>query len=1704
MGSSMNKILNRLLEIVSEVTKVDNQELQPDENIIEMGFDSIIFTRVNSHIKQQFGIEIPFSRIFNDLSDLNKIAAYINEKSNIVNEVETSYLQATVTTEENASNEELEEELNRTASVLESKEIMRYYSTFPYDYIEKKLKVNLEQFGIVNCHDIRVFILDDAMQLLPKGTIGNIFIGPNKIEIYNTSILGELTEEGEILVRGEGKDDANKIYPISSEQKRMYTLHKVDENSLNYNIASVVKIEGDLDVEKLENSLNVIIKRHESLRTYFAEVNGEVVQRIVDKMHISIPYSILEEDVDLYELINRERECFIKPFDLNSLPLIRIKLIKVKTNFHVMLLDTHHIIADGASSAIFLHELMTHYSGQELDDLTLQYKDYILQKEKGNKDVDKRKQETYWKNVFADGIPTLDIHSDYSRPYLQTFNGDNVSFILSHHLSEKIDSFCRVNHVTPYMFFFTCINILLAKYSGQQDIVIGSTLDRRKDLQTANLIGMFVNTIPIRNYIDTEEAFVDVLDKVKTNVLQATDHADYPFEELVDLLDTRRDKSRNPIFDVLYTFQNNLIRELNSPSINIRSDEIKTKSSKVDLFFEVNQEKEYAINIEYNTDIYSEQTIKRMAKHFSRLTENVLDNTNNQISDIPIITPEERDLILNNFNNVNVLYPKEKTVHQLFEEQVEKYPNHIAVKDNKEELTYRDLNVKANQLARKLRNLGVQADSIIALMVDKSIELIIGILGILKAGGAYLPIDPKLPKERKEYMLTDSQTKLVVTNTYMYEGMDDVSVVNLSDTSIFQEGDARNLKYINYPSDLAYIIYTSGTTGNPKGVMIEHKNVVRLMKNDDYQFDFSEKDVWTLFHSQSFDFSVWEIFGALLYGGKLIIVSDEVAMDTTRFRTLLENEKVTVLNQTPTAFYNLMKIEMEETRSQLSLRYIIFGGEALKPIMLKDWMEKYKTVKLINMYGITETTVHVTFKELKEEDLQSGISNIGKAIHTLMTVIVDENLRLQPIGVPGELCVIGDGVARGYLNQEKLTSIKFVDNSYVEESKLYHSGDLVRLLPSGEMEYLGRMDNQVKIRGYRIELGEIEYRLISHPDIKEAVVVAQEGEPGQKYLCAYIVAKCSMDKSEIKAYLKESLPDYMIPAYFMELMKIPLTNNGKVNRKALPKPDVMGLISEAYEAPKTPTQKILTSIWQNVLGVESIGIHDSFFDLGGHSLKATTVMSEVHKVLEVSVPLKELFNRPTIQELSDYIDIKGVANPYKQIEPCVEKEYYQTSSAQKRMYSVQQLEKESTAYNMPGVFMLEGEIDIEQMEETLHQLIARHEVLRTYFVTVDGEIVQKIKPTLAFHLPVRTVDETDITSLSQKLIRPFVLEEAPLFRAEILKAHRTYYLLIDMHHIISDGVSVEIFMNEFKKLYNGESMEPLRIQYKDYAEWQYKYLKNDHMKEEARYWQEQFQDKVPMLQQLYDYERPAFQSFEGDSLAFTIKEGTTKKLQVLVKQEDVTLQMILLSAFNILLAKYSGQEDIVVGVPIAGRPHADLQNIMGVFVNTLAMRNQPTNDKTFSEFLKEVKQNSLLAYDNQNYPLEELIDELNIKRIKGRNPLFDVLFDMTNLDLSKAIQINNLSLKPKLLTNNIAKMDLSLVALEKKQHIEMSIEYSSQLFKKETVARIAEDFQRIIEIISTQVNIQLGNIEIRSEEERQSILQEDELLNELKDQEFSF
>ncbi|ASA20601.1 non-ribosomal peptide synthetase [Paenibacillus donghaensis] len=1476
-----------------------------------------------------------------------------------------------------------------------------------------------------------------------------------------------------------------EFYPVSAAQKRIFILSQFNSEDLLYNVPGTLLIEGAVNRERVEHAVKTLVNRHEAFRTSFAVVNGEPVQKVQHEAVIEIRF-LKSTEQQVEQLITS----FIQPFNLSQAPLLRVGLVRLCHDRHVLVFDMHHIIADGTSMDILVREFLSLYQAQTLPPLRIHYKDYSDWQNSYLASDALRKLRAYWKQMFTDDVPVLNMPTDYPRPAVQSFEGDTIGLELRPNLVAKLSTLTMGTGTTLYMVLLAAYNVILAKYTGQEDIVVGSPIAGRPHADLENIVGMFVNTLALRNYPNNGKTFKQFLMEVKDSSLQAYENQDYPFDELVDMLSVRRDLSRNPLFDVMFAMQSVDVYSTELDGVSMKPFPVNFNVAKFDLTLNVLETNgRIRLTMEYCTKLFKRETVERLLHHYEYILDQVTENASIRLEELELLTLADRNQLLLDCRKPWAWGNGNKTICQLFEEQAARTPDHIALVFENQTMTYRELNEKANALARGLIGHGIHSEDIVAILVERSLDMMISIMGVLKSGGAYLPIDPNYPADRISYTLEDSCAKLILTHKNLHHGLAyPVDVLYVDECETYH-WDTTNTHIMGKTENLAYVIYTSGTTGRPKGAMIEDRNVVQLVMENNELFHFGEKDTWTLFHSYSFDFSVWEMYGALLYGGKLVIVPKFTAQDTKEFLDLLIKEKVTVLNQTPSAFYRLMEEELKRTAAELQLRCVIFGGEALKAGLLKEWSDRYSNTKLINMYGITETTVFVTHKEITKEDISSTRNNIGRPLPTYTAYIVDSNLRLQPRGVAGELLVGGKGVGRGYLNRGELTSLKFIENPFEPGEMLYRSGDIVRLIAEGELEYLGRIDHQVKIRGYRIELGEIESRLIQHEAISEVILLPWEDSMNGDYLCAYIVSACELSVAELRAFLGAGVPDYMIPSYFIRMEELPLTSNGKVDRNKLPQPVGNMLSSGSYVAPANDSEAKLAEIWQDILDIEHVGVTDNFFELGGHSLKATIIMFRITQEFHVQVPLREFFNKQIVRELSMLIESLKTSS-YRSIQPVEQKEYYPMSSAQKRLYILDQMEDIRTSYNIPAAMIIEGELDNDRFAEAIQVLIKRHEAFRTAFILVDNQPRQIIVPYEDFDIVSFDCGEHDMNKAVLSFIQPFDLTKPPLVRVGLAKlARNKHIVLFDMHHIISDGTSLGIIMSDFLASYEGGMLSELKVQYKDFAEWQNNQAHSDGFKKQEKYWLRRFSDELPVLRMPTDFIRPVKQSFEGGSISFDVSAILTERLNALAVETGATLYMVLLAVFNVLLSKYSGQEDIIVGSPIAGRSHSDLYNVVGMFVNTLAMRNYPQGERTFLQFLEEVKENSLQAYENQDYQFEELIDNLNLERDMSRNPLFDVAFVLQNTDM-KGLKSASLQASLYKFENITAKFDIWLCAVENDSNLEFIMEYSSKLYKRETIERMSRRFISILQQIVTDRNSKINELEMVTNEEMQTVLHE--------------
>jgi len=1232
---------------------------------------------------------------------------------------------------------------------------------------------------------------------------------------------------------------------------------------------------------------------------------------------------------------------------------------------------------------------------------------------------------------------------------------------------------------------------LLYKYTGESDIITAAPIYRQQ------VESEFINTVLLlRNRLDARQTFKELLREVRQTIADAAVHQNFPvlLLPMPGLLNLPGSGAECPLFDVAV-----LLRNIHDPlyiahtNHNVAFD-----------FHRAGQELEGVV--QYNAQFFRRETMELVGRRFARLLEIFIFNVDLELGCVDMLTGEERQTILQDFNDTEMDYPVDKTLHGLFEEQAERTPDHIAIVGAAPRgcpalsvrplcLTYRELNDRANRLAGLLVEKGVLADDIVGIKVEPSLEMVIGLLGILKSGGAYLPIDPECPRERIDYMLKDSAVRILINKSEIrnpkFETNSNVQIINDQ----------------NQSSNLAYIIYTSGSTGRPRGVMVEHGNVVGNVYAFYREFGITGQDCGLQLASYTFDLFAEEIYPLLLRGGKIVIPHPEEVGDIQRLVASISRYGVTIVDTTPLLLseFNKRAVEISTRRGGRGITFIS-GGDVLK----HRYVDLLAGIgRVYNTYGPTETTICAAYYRYVPGESGENIS-IGKPIANCHIYILDRLGALQPVGIAGELCIAGVGVARGYLNNPELTGEKFIKNRSYRSYKtyiLYKTGDLARWLADGNIQYLGRIDRQVKIRGFRVELGEIENRLTSvmHGGVKEAVVTDGGGSGGDRFLCAYVV--CSKDfgasptmAEELKEHLARMLPAHMIPLHYIVIEKIPLTPNGKIDRAALPEPDITP--GADYAAPRNEVEEKIGKIWEELFGREGIGIDDDFFLLGGHSLKGIRMIDDLQAEFKVKIPLVELFNTRTIRGLAACIEKRAVG-PYWAMEPAEQREYYPLSPAQKRLYVLWQLDRTGTAYNMPQTAPVNMEkINKEELEKIIKLLIQRHESFRTSFVTVGHEPVQRIHDNADFAIEIYDLAaknaktrEEETKAIIKSFIRPFDLSTAPLLRVGLMRAAEGKYILMkDMHHIISDDISHEILARDFAALQRGEALPALELQYKDYAVWRNSPRQASVLELQEQFWLKEFSGRIPRLNLPTDFPRPVNPDYEGSVVGFRMNAAEAAALKEMVAAHDasVTLYMALLAIFAVFLARVCGQEDIIIGAPVSDRQFPELQPVIGMFIDTLALRNYPEGGKTFSAFLQEVKERFLQAFENRGYPLEVLVEKTILGREPNRNPLFDVMFTFHTVEQAAGADSEEAA-EFHYYERVAAKFDLTLIVVDKGFGLSFNFRYGASLFKREKIERFAGWFKKIVSEVVRNPLIRISDISLTSQQEKEGILSQLEI-----------
>ncbi|MDB2556025.1 amino acid adenylation domain-containing protein [Flavobacteriaceae bacterium] len=1517
----------------------------------------------------------------------------------------------------------------------------------------------------------------------PKGVLTKELVA--QIKANKEYLMQKLVSSFEIP-----KAAISEKYVITPTQYFMWFTHEFLGGNRAYNITSTLLLKGKLDVAILQKAFNKVIQRHESLRTYFQKENETIYQCI--RAENEVEFSL--ETVTLKTFTKTAIKAEVKAeyntsFQLDKDILLKAKLISSENKEHILLFVIHHIISDGWSLQLLTKEVIQQYQSivnntkLVLPNLDIQYKDYSVWLHEQIKSKAFENKLAFWKDTFATPTSVLELSHNKNRPANKTYEGKIYSHKFPRAFQSILNTYTKENQVTLFMLLIGGLNGLFYKYTGETDITLGTTVAGRDHSDLEHQIGLFSNALPIRSKFDETDSFLQFMTKQKSTLLKIYENKEYPFTELVKQLNLSKDSSRSPLFDIMVLLQNHRTIGLNTES-GIQGieaseyNEIERGVSQMDAtFIFVENNENLSLTVEYNTAIFTEAFVINCIHHFENFLTNGVNVTAESINEISILSKEEKNKLLSEFNVSNVEISRDFTLLELLQNIIEEYPNNIALQEGIQSFTYVEFDKITSKLAEYLiETFHIETGDFIAIELERSTWTIITMIAVLKTGGIYVPIDVDYPESRKAYIKEDSKCKTVI------------------DASVFRSFEA--YKSVNSAAarkitstDLAYVIYTSGSTGKPKGVQITHASLADYAITFREYFGVTANDKILQQASISFDTSVEEIFPILISGGTLVIHKSKE--DFNSLLHVCETHGISILSTNP---FVLEYLNRNYENYNFKFRALISGGDVVKP---SDIDNIYQKVNVYNTYGPTESTVCATYHHIQK--LEVSIS-IGKPIRNRQIYILTSNtLQLTPIGIIGEICVGGKGLSKGYLNKQELTQEKFIQNPFQKGELLYRTGDLGKWLPDGSIEFIGRKDNQVKIRGYRIELGEIENALSNIEEIQSCCVLTKEDSIENKRLVGYVVTEKGFDKEKIQKELKQTLPDYMIPQLWVELNSMPLTTNGKLDRKSLPELDGSGLANKEHVAPRNDTEIELAVIWQELLGLERVGVYDNFFELGGHSLLATRLVSMIRKELEIEVSIRDIFEHTTISSLGTHLSFQSEYVLLPTI--VVEKRPIRIplSFSQERLWFLDQLEG-TLAYHIPIVTRLEGALDILLLEQTLQKIIFRHEVLRTNLLSEEGIGYQEVIEAKSWSLDQEIIKDRDLLTshLESYLMEPFNLSSDYKLRSCLYDLGNNQFVLACIfHHIASDGWSSRILMHEFTEIYNSlqsgqvSSLSELSLQYSDYAIWQRRYLEGKVLDSQLDYWEE----KLRGISTLYlptDYFRPPVQSTLGASVSLSLDKELSDSLVILCQQEGVTLFMVLISAFKVLLSRYSGQDDICVGTPIANRTQLELEGMIGFFVNTLALRSDLSANPSFNELLKQVKKTTLEGYDHQLVSFEKVVDRVVVTRDMSRSPLFQVMFVLQNTpDMSEGSRtgIQGVIISDYEFDIVTSQFDLTLNVSESEKGLRLDMNYCTALFDKATVNRMLSHYLELLVSIVNDITQPIASLSMHANQEELQLLE---------------
>jgi len=1470
-------------------------------------------------------------------------------------------------------------------------------------------------------------------------------------------------------------------YELSAAQKRVFHASQFNSTSTVYNIPTGIELRGKIDEDKLAIAFKQLIDRHESLRTYFELTDDGPVQKIVEHVNFSIS-RFKAAGKALEDIISD----FVHPFNLFEAPLIRVGLFEIGEEHYILIIDLHHIIADGSSVNILINELITLYTGGFLPGMGLQYKDFA---EWQQTDLLKEKlllKKDFWMSEFSGDIEPLQLPVDFEYPAIKSYNGGAVEFELDENIIAKLKELAAKEGVTLYHLYLAVYNVFIAKISNRETVVIGSSNAGRNHNSLQDIIGMFVNTLPIKNSAQGDLSFREFVGNVKDKVFKVLENQEYSYADLINDLKIERDPARNPLFDVVFEYQNNSETEIQLSDASLKPLNVKRDTSKFDLTLTVAEAAGKTLfQFEYAAELFTKDTINRFVGFFKNIISVVSSDVDLKLSAICLLSEEESSALAAGFNTTAAVYSEKDTLISVLERQAQLNPDQSAVKCRERTLSYGELDQLSHQIGLYLKNTyGIQEGDLVGVLLGREEYLLPVIYGILRSGAAYVPIDVHAPAARQQAIITDAELKVVIGRGAQSPELTAESHL-LEIEALIQAITTKPIAGELPPVDshsLAYVIYTSGTTGRPKGVMIEHHSVINRLEWMQKNYPLDTSDVILQKTPVIFDVSVWELFWWSFAGASVYLLEPGGEKDPAVISKAIREAGITTMHFVPSMLNPFLEyIEQEELSKTLnSLKQVFASGEALPASQVNTFgrLLQGQGTRLINLYGPTEATVDVSYYECELSGKTTTVP-IGKPIDNTRLYVLDVSGQLCPIGMAGELCIAGVGLARGYLNNAELTEQKFTANPVNTQERIYHTGDLVRWLADGNIEYLGRMDHQVKIRGLRIELGDIESHVGSYPGISACVVMLiKDPHP---YLAAYYTATTEVSEEGLGVYLGNLLPGYMVPGVYVRLGTMPLTATGKLDRKALPLP-IQKTRTAGITAPQGEQELLLAAIWSQVLGVEenTISVDDNFFILGGHSIKAIQLINEIYKKLVVRIKLSDIFSNPTLAQQSELLN-KSVGYKNTTLKRLENKDYYLISSAQERLFYEYLQKPDSLAYNISGAFTLEGQVDETRLQNAFQALIDRHESLRTSFTFSETGIVEIINPDVKLKPVLLKQEEfANVSQTFSNFVQPFNLSEAPLMRYSLLKGEKFgAVLFIDVHHIVCDGLSLSILINDFVKIYEGETLPPLNLRYVDYAAWQKDALKN--IPEQLSFWEQKLAGKLQKLDLPQEQNTEYEDISEASVTELAIDGDLYTALKAYSAVAGVSDFMLLLSFYYILLSKVSGNTDVIIGTDVVGRTHPELNNIVGTFINILPLRIQVDPFSSFDDFLQRVKSGVLQAFDNQDFQYDEMVTMLNKNGENTYDSIIDVHFAFANY-IQVTEEIEGLKISPiKLSDVKTTQYGFKIEVFESDNRMLVQFIYSKALYSAEIITMLSIYYRNIMVNALKNGSVSIDEIELDSE-----------------------